>query len=169
VFVGPKDLANLVNVAAKIASGFFRPTRRTEVLWVDGDSELLVSIDRIEVEVGDGLISIRLPVRCDQTGPTSVTVLFAVGRADFPAGTYASTYRRPQGPELIVDAWGEALVAFAWQIVLTVFVQVAGTAGKDGRGSRLVPGTVVVSDNGLMVFPMARHRFFGSTGLLDRS
>lgn len=166
--VNPKDLSRLANVTAKMASGFFRPTKRTEVVWTEGDSELLVSIDGVETEIGDGLVAVTIPVTCDETGQTKVTVPFAVGRDGFPAGTYASTFRRPIGPELIVDVWGDALVAFGWQILLTLFIQVAGVAGKDERGNRLVPGSVVATSDGLAVRPMERHRFFGSTGLLDR-
>ncbi len=161
-----KDLSDLVIVSAKLASGFFRPTKRTEVVWVDGDSELAVGVAAVGVETTDGLVRVKIPVRCDETGPAAVEVVFAVGSPGRPAGVYASTYRRPVGPALIVDVWGEALVAFAWQTVLGLVSQLAAAAGKDERGNRLVPAHVVASKGGLSVEPMPRHRFFGSTGLL---
>jgi hypothetical protein len=78
---------------------------------------------------------------------------------------YAATFRRPNGPPLVVATWGDALVAFAWQCVLGLVAGVAGAVGKDERGNVLVPVELVASQRGLHVVPMARHRFAGSTGL----
>ena len=130
--VPTKDLSDLVIVSAKLASGFFRPTKRTEVVWVDGDSELAVGVAAVGVETTDGLVRVKIPVRCDETGPAAVEVVFAVGSPGRPAGVYASTYRRPVGPALIVDVWGEALVAFAWQTVLGLVEPTRGR-GREGR------------------------------------
>lgn len=164
--VRPDDLDVLTNVAAKLVSGFFRPTKRTDVVWTEGDSELEVSIERVRTDVGDGFIQITIPVRSDQTGPRDITISFAVGGPDLPAGVYASTLRRPAGPELLIDVWGDSLVAYAWQIVLTLVTQVAKAAGRDERGTGLVPAEIRATANGLTVVPMKRHRFFGSSGLL---
>ena len=112
-----------------------------------------------------GRIDIVLPVRCDQTGPAEVIVTFAVGQEGQPAGMYASTLRRPIGPKLIIDTWGEALVAFAWQILLTLTSQLAGAAGKDARGNVLVPADLMANADGLFVQPMGRFRFSGASGL----
>lgn len=157
--------ARLVVVAARIAAGFFRPTRRTTVVWVDGDSELAVEYAAVRIALGAGRLDLTLPVRCDQTGPAEVVVTFAVGRPDAPAGVYAATARRPTGPRLVVDAWGEALVAFAWDVVLTLVAQLAGARGKDARGNLLVPAELAVTDDALTVAPMGRFRFAGASGL----
>jgi hypothetical protein len=50
-------------------------------------------------------------------------------------------------------------VAFAWHTVLEVVAQVAGEAGRDLDGSRLIPIALTVSPDGLSVVPMARHTF----------
>ena len=165
VVIGGDRAVELLRVAARRAAGLFRPTKRTEVVWVDGDSELAVSLAAIDVKVADGLVRVLIPVRCDQTGDASVEVAFAVGAPNAPAGLYASTLRRPSGPPLIVATWGEALVAFAWQCVLGLVTGVAGATGKDARGNVLVPAELVASGRGLEVVPMARHRFSGATGL----
>ena len=157
--------SELVQVAARRASGLFRPSKRTEVVWVDGDSELAVSLVGLRVAFADGLVRVLIPVRCDQTGPQIVEVDFAVGSPKSPAGLFASTYRDPIGPELIVTAWGEALVAFAWQCLLGLLTGVAGATGKDARGNVLVPVEASATAHGLQVVPMARHRFYGSSGL----
>jgi len=165
VFVEDGQASALLRVAAKRATGLFRPTKRTEVVWVNGDSELAVNLVDLRVKLADGLIWVIIPVRCDQTGNALVEVVFAVGSPRQPSGLYASTYRRPNGPELIVSAWGDALVAFAWQCVLGMVSGIAGATGKDSRGNVLVPVELVASGRGLQIVPMARHRFSGSSGL----
>ena len=108
VFVASEHAAALLRVAARRAAGFFRPTRRTEVVWVQGESELAVKMAEVDVRVAEGLIIVLIPVRCDQTGDATIEVAFAVGSPKEPAGLYASTYRRPSGPPIIVGAWSEA-------------------------------------------------------------
>jgi hypothetical protein len=163
--VGADDASRLAVEAAKRAAGLFRPTKRAEVVWVDGDSELAVGVAGVRVETGAGLVVVTIPVRCDQTDAAEVHVTFVVGEPDRPAGLYAATQRRPRGPALVVDTWGDALVAFAWQVLLGLVSGLAGATGKDARGNRLVPVELAATREGLGIVPMARHRFSGSTGL----
>ena len=165
IFVERGQATELIRVAARRAAGLFRPTKRTEVVWVDGDSELAVNLVDLRIDTRDGLIQVAIPVRCDQTGNAVIEVFFAVGSPKEPAGLYASTFRRPNGPPLIVGAWGDALVAFAWQCLLGLVSGIAGATGKDDRGNILVPVELVASERGIQIMPMARHRFAGSTGL----
>jgi hypothetical protein len=165
VLVKPAQASELMRVAARLASGLFHATKRTEVVWVDGDSELAVGIAELRVELGDGLLRVFIPVRCDQTGSQVVEVDFAIGSPGAPAGLFASTFGEPIGPEVIVTAWGEALVAFAWECVLGLATGIAGATGKDARGNVLVPVEASASAHGLQIVPMARHRFYGSSGL----
>jgi hypothetical protein len=165
ITVDVERATELLRVAALRASGFFRATQRTEVVWVEGDRELAVVVAELRVALADGMLRVRIPVRCDQTGPTNVEVAFAVGSPKAPAGLFASTFRRPSGPPTIVSAWGESLVAFAWQCVLGLVTGLAGAMGKDSRGNILVPVELVVSARAIQVVPMARHRFSGSSGL----
>lgn len=168
VRVDPKSAGELLRVAARRASGFVRPgsgEQHPQVLWVDGDNALAVLIARLDVRFGEGAITVRIPVRCDQTGDALVEVLFATGSASRPAGLYAAAQRRPRGPEIVVATWGDSLVAFAWEAVLGMVAGLAGATGKDTRGNVLVPAEMVASANGLLLQPMARHRFAGGSGL----
>jgi len=165
VNVGNEQATEFLRLAARRAVGLFRPDRHTEVVWVHGDSELALSIIGLSVKLTDGLIFVYLPVRCDQTGDATIEIAFAVGRAEEPAGIYASTYRRPNGPALIVEAWEEMLVAFAWQCVLGMISGIAGAVGKDARGNVLVPVELTASEQGLQIVPMARYRFTSSSRL----
>jgi len=164
VFVNPEQAIELLRVAARRAAGLFRPSEQTEVVWVHGDSELAVNLADMDIRMGDGLLRVRMTVRCDQTGEAIIEVFFAVGTAEQPSGLYASTYRRPNGPRPIVDAWGENLVAFAWQCVLGMITGIAGATGKDARGNVLVPVEITASPNGIQILPMARYRFTKSSG-----
>jgi hypothetical protein len=134
-------------------------------VWVEGESELAVSLVELRVRFGTGLITVTLPVRCDQTGSVTVDVAFACGSPGAPAGLYVAAQRRPRGPELIVATWGDALVAFAWQCLLGLVSGLAGATGKDQRGNVLVPVEMIATPRALQIVPMARHRFSGSSGL----
>jgi hypothetical protein len=165
VFIEAGQANALVRVAARRAAGFFRPSKRSEVVWVEGGNELAVSLAELSVKLGTGLIRVAIPVRCDQSGSALVEVLFAVGSPNEPTGLYAAAPRRPNGPEVVVATWGDALVAFAWQCVLDLVAGIAGATGKDQRGNLLVPVEMAVSARGIAIVPMARHRFAGSSTL----
>jgi hypothetical protein len=159
ITVNSARATEFLRVAARRAAGFILPSKHTEIVWVRGDSELAVSLVALTVKLSDGLIRVLMPVRCDQTGRAIIEIAFVVGTPTKPAGLYAATYRRPNGPPLIVNAWGEALIAFAWQCVLGMITGIAGASGKDARGNVLVPVEVTASAKGLQIVPMARHRF----------
>jgi hypothetical protein len=165
VFIEAGRSAELIRVAARRAAGFFRPSKRNELVWVEGENELAVLFAQVNVKLSAGLIRVGIPVRCDQTGPATIEVLFAVGSPEQPAGLYAAAPRRPNGPELIVSTWGDALLAFAWQCVLDLVTGIAAATGKDQRGNLLVPVEIAVSGRGIEIVPMARHRFAGSSTL----
>ncbi len=165
VHLDPKTATRLMRVEALRAAGLFRPTTRTEIAWVDGENQLAVVVAELDLELADGLVAVVVPVRCDQAHGR-VRVVFAVGSPDRPRGLYAATQTRPRGPQLVVDTWGEALVAFGWQCLLGLVTGMAGATGKDRRGNLMVPVEVAANADGLFVVPMGRHRFGGSTGLL---
>jgi hypothetical protein len=162
--IGAKDAGPLAVAAARRASGLVRPSTRSEVVWVDGQSELAVGVAGVRIETGDGIVVVTIPTRCDQAGAGEVAVTFAVGDPARPAGLVVTTQRRPRGPALVVDTWGDALLAFAWEVLVGLVSGLAGAVGKDARGNRLVPVELAASPDGLAVVPVARHRFSGSIG-----
>jgi hypothetical protein len=161
VALKPAEAAALFPAAAALAAGVDQPgaDRTTAVLWREGDLELLVQPAGVTARFGTGMVVVTIPVSCDQTGATEVHVTFVVGDQKRPAGMLATTEQRPRGPAVIVDAWGDSLVAYAWHVVVEVMTNVAGAAGRDLDGSRLVPVGVAVSGDEVRVTPMARHPF----------
>jgi hypothetical protein len=129
------------------------------VLWQKGDLQLLVHIAQIEIGLDDGSITVNIPVECDETGRTSVTVIFAVGSSRRAAGALAVTEDRPRGPVAIVTLWSDEIIALAWHGVMEGVLGVAGAAGEDEDGAALIPATFSVTANNVTVQPMARHTF----------
>jgi hypothetical protein len=128
-------------------------------LWVKDSSELLVLTGKVSVTLDDGLVLVTIPVSCDQAAGAIIQVPFAVGSRDQPAGLVFATEERPRGPEVVVDLWSEALVAFAWRLMLTVAARIAAQSGVDEDGTGLVPIAFTASKDSLALLPMARHTF----------
>jgi hypothetical protein len=129
------------------------------LVWTKDDSELLVQADHVRVQLDDGLVLVTIPVSCDQFPSVEVQVPFAVGGKETPAGVLVATEEHPRGPDLIVDIWGEALTAFAWQTFLTILTKVAAQAGVDADGAGLIPAAITAGTDGLKILTMARHSF----------
>jgi hypothetical protein len=129
------------------------------VLWSEADNELLVHVGKITIALDHGLVLVGIPVRCDEVGDATIRVAFAVGDEKRPAGLVCATEERPRGPAAIVDLWGEALVAFAWHVLLTMGGAVAGQSGTDADGAELVPAALTASPDGLRILAIARHAF----------
>jgi hypothetical protein len=133
-----------------------RPDR---VIWRGHPGELLVYLSRVVARTKAGLVLVDVPVHCDQTGDATVRMAFAVGDDERPAGMLAATESKPRGPAEIVDAWGDSLIAFGWQVVLKMTEAVAAELGDDDEGTPLVAVGLTASEKGLSVLPMARHEF----------
>jgi hypothetical protein len=131
------------------------------VLWRDGDAALAVELARSKTEVTDGALTVVVPVRCDQLPDQrgAVRVTFTVGGPGRPVGLLAATPLRPEGPDLVVRRWGEALTALAWRAVLDAAAAVTGAAGTDIHRAPLIPAELTATGNGLQIRPQARHPF----------
>lgn len=129
------------------------------VVWVQGASELLVRLDALTLECTTGLVTLGIPVDCDQLGkPTPILVPLAVGSANRPAGLVMSTFDRLAGPDVITRIWSAALTAFAWEALVHLASQLSAAVGKDAAGRPLVPASIAAEADLLLVQPMARHQ-----------
>jgi hypothetical protein len=162
--VSSTDLPALARAALRAASGLPPASAAGEapvtgVTWVDGDRELYVAIDQVDVKLAPGAVAVTIPVRCDQTGETSVDVSFAVGLPDRPLGLVVATEERPRGPAVVVDVWGEALIALAWQCLLDVVSGVSAASGSDSAGTPLIASALHSDGKTLSITPQARFAF----------
>jgi len=152
VVVADDDLESLFRAALEPNGGGEGP-----FVLGDGDSELVLEPLRSRLVPGDGLLLAVLGVDCHQTGPAEVTVAFGIGTEDTYAGMIATTERRPRGPEVVVERWGEALVALAWEALLSVLAGLTRHAGTDLDRAPLIPAAVTAARGSISVVPQARH------------
>lgn len=129
-----------------------------EVVLTAGRSELLVHTNGIGLSCTTGLIILGVPVGCDELPDGgSVQVKFGVGTEDAPAGLVMTTFERPSGPDIVVDAWSDALIAFAWAAIVHMTQSLCAASGVDATGQPLVPGYLSAVRDTLIIQPMAAH------------
>lgn len=151
VVVKTGELQQLVRAALQGEAG------EGPVLLVDGESELLVDPDRARVLTGEGVVVVVLRVECDQTGAVEVTVPFAAGTQDATAGMILATEQAPRGHPAVTGRWGQALVAVAWEALLSVTAGLTRHVGTDLDAAPLIPGALLAARDGITVLPQARH------------
>lgn len=143
-------LGTLVQLAAQ---------RRTEgepsIVWDDGVNQLMVHAGKVRSTVTEGMVRLSVPVECDQV-KAMMEIAFAVGSGERVAGMIAATAERPAGDALIARLWGDALIAFAYGILLDLADSLAGASGRDDRNDRLVPRGLVARRGQLSVETQAR-------------
>jgi hypothetical protein len=158
----PDELRSLIPSAAVAAAGL-DPKRVSmpppPILWESGGNRLLLRLAGVQAQLGLGTIELTIPVSCDQTGDTAVTVTFLTGTPDRPAGGVTTTEDHPRGPDVIVENWHEPLIALAWQTILIATGAIAGAVGADFSGQPLITQALAVTTDGLRVSPMAQHTF----------
>lgn len=150
--VDRKQVGALVQAAAD-------PGQDGSVVWMQGDCELQVHVSKVTTSLAPGVVRVSVPVFCEETGDATIGITFAIGDAARPAGMFAATELRPRGPVAITLPWGDALIAFAWGILLEVAAGVADGAGVDEDGAGLIPAAIASDDSGLRILTQARHPF----------
>jgi len=162
IVIDPGVLQRELRPSLALAAGFDATAREPDarsVLWNDGTNRLIVQLDDAEVRIGAAVIDVSMTVRCDQIGADRVTCTFVTTPLERAAGFVWATESRPRGPAVVVELWGEALVALVWRSLIEIASLAAETCGADAAGRPLVPSTVVATPDGLLVVPMAAHRF----------
>jgi len=131
----------------------------TDVVWTRGESELLVRTGKVMLACTTGMVSIAIPVTCDQLFDKDALMIvpLAVGTEQRPAGLVMSAFTRPAGPEVVTAVWSEPLTAFAWEVLLHLAQQLCAAAGRDQQGRVLVPASIAAAQDVLILQPMARN------------
>nr|WP_284290521.1 hypothetical protein [Angustibacter aerolatus] len=137
-----------------------------EVVWTHGADSLLVLLDRLQVTTGEGLVTVTVPVACDEPGgrpgEPGLADRSGGGRAccSAPATGRPACWRPPLRRRARTSwcAGGPtSLVALAWRAVLDAAAGLAAQVGTDADGSPLVPTTWTASADGMSIGPQARH------------
>ncbi|MDO6824395.1 hypothetical protein [Marinobacter sp. 1_MG-2023] len=126
------------------------------VVWTQGDSELLVHSDQTRIGFSSGVVALRITVECEEHGKLVVPVPIGVGTSQSPTGLIMSTFEDLEGPTELVDAWRDALIAFAWEALLEIARVICAEVGNDKRGLPLVPGSIGASPDRLLLQPVSR-------------
>jgi hypothetical protein len=150
------DAQRLLRAVARLVADLPRDSSQ-DVVWTLGASELLVRTGRVTVGLATGLVTVGIPVECDQVDPTIVSVPLAVGTTEQVRGLFVSTFDKPLGPTVVTDIWADALTAFAWESVITLAQHLAAESGRDRQGRVLVPAAVAAERGAFLVKPMARN------------
>lgn len=129
-----------------------------QVVWTQGDSELLVHSDKTKIKCSSGVVTITVQVECDQFESTAIRVPIGVGTNKSPSGLIMSTFSDVEGPAAIAEIWSDAIKAFAWETLLEVASTIAAQVGNDAQGRALVPGNIGASPGKLLIQPIARHK-----------
>ncbi len=129
------------------------------VIWQLDEAQVFFYPDKTKVEIADGLILVGIVLESVQTGQATLTVAFATGRNGQLSGTVMTTEEHPRGPELLVNIWGDAVIAAAYDAVLQVTNGIAAEVGNDLQGQVLRAGAIVTTKKGLGVIPQAYHSF----------
>lgn len=128
------------------------------VVWVQGQDELLVLLDKTRLACASGVVTISLTVQCDEVREAQrIDIAFATGSLRRPSGLVMSAFDRVQGPAVITDTWSGALTAFAWEALVTMAQQLAAAQGKDASGKPLVPSAIAAEPEVLLVTSQARN------------
>jgi hypothetical protein len=162
----PDEVRPLFLIGLSVAAGYdpvaldpTSPGKVPAILWDSGEDRLVVRVDASNVRVGDGFIDTFVAVECDEIQLTSVVATFVTATMKRPAGFIFASEDRPRGPAIIVDRWGEALVALAWRALVHVAATIASGGGRDAYDRPFVASTVIATPDGLLVVPMVPHRF----------
>ena len=132
---------------------------RGEVVWTDGDSELLVHAGRSRLVLIDGFALAGIPVYTEETGEVEVVVPFATGTPKEPLGLVVATEPEPRGPPALTARYGDPLVAAAWQAMLSVVKELSAASGVDAHLNPLLPAVLSTSGMGLHLTAQARFLF----------
>ena len=176
--VTAKRGTGLVRAAVKEAVAASLGRRPTDppldaVVWTDGVDSLLVLLDSVGLATAEGVVPVSVDVACDQLRvgrrkpQARVEIDLVVGTDERPAGLLAAA-TTPRGPAVVVDRWGDALVALAWQALLDTAAALSAAAGSDVDGAPLIPTRWSASKQGLAVGPQARHPFDSRTATSRR-
>lgn len=122
-----------------------------DLLWQEGGDALLLHLGRVRLATADRLAVVGVPIYSDQSGEAEVVIPFVTNAAADPVGLTAATESVPRGPRVVVDRFGEALVAVAWAGLVEMSAAWAAAAGARATGTALAPAGLAATRKGLTI------------------
>ncbi len=90
------------------------------VIWADGDSEVIVEVERLRLALKPGLIVIELTMTEDDMGEATLVFPFRVGEEPADAILLAITEDQPRGNPVFSNRWGVISQSLLWEILQSV-------------------------------------------------
>jgi|GEM_PF-2358810 len=88
------------------------------LVWVDGDSEVVLYPDKTQLILRPGWLLIQLQFASDQTGNAPLTIPLAIGDSPATASVAAVTEETARGDALLAARWGSIAQEIVWDAVL---------------------------------------------------
>jgi hypothetical protein len=90
------------------------------IIWVDGDSEVIVQVNRLRLALKPGLILIELAMAEDELGEATLVVPFRVGQEPAEAVLLAVTEDLPRGNSALSLRWGQITQGLLWEAIQAI-------------------------------------------------
>lgn len=131
---------------------------QVEVVWHDGDAEVIFHPAEARVKVLQGIVLVGILLETVETGRSMATVPFAISLKRPPlSGMLMTSERKPRGLPLLVDRWGDSVIAVAYGAIVEAANEIAAAQGRDQANAPLIAGAIFAEPNRLNVIPQARH------------
>lgn len=143
----------------KLTKTAIKPNTKKAIIWRENGSEVRFWPDKTVVDIQEGLILIGIVLEAQETGEQTLTVPFATGTEKRFAGTVMTTDQKPRGNERLINIWGDAVIAAAYEAVLQVVSGIAAETGIDTKGQNLRVGAIIAKQGILSVIPQAYFDF----------
>ena len=122
-----------------------------DVLWNDGDDQLLLHIKDARLVTDDSVVVVGLPVYSDQSGETELAIPFVTEDEANALGFNAATESVPRGHAAVIDRFGDSLVAIAWMAIVETVTAWAAAAGERVTGAELLAAGLSVTSKGFVI------------------
>lgn len=107
------------------------------VIWEDGESDVIVHIDKLRLAIKPSLILFEVHLEADNIGLVPLVIPFKIGNSADTASLIISTEHLPRGNQLMAHRWGEIVQEHLWFALLE--------AGEQFKTSRFPDTAIKIS------------------------
>ncbi|MCF6281803.1 MAG: hypothetical protein L3J28_06250 [Candidatus Polarisedimenticolaceae bacterium] len=107
------------------------------VIWQDGESEVIVHLDKLRLAIKPGLVLFEIQLEADNLGLVPMVVPFRIGNDIKSASLTITTEHLPRGDSLMTHRWGEIVQEHLWFALLE--------AGEQIKQEQFTESTIQIS------------------------